>query len=115
MPSTNEKPGPNSPGGEAPTRTPEQFIEDQLAALKANAQRCLDDVDAHTQLYPHQTLLYALGAGYALRVLPTTRILNGVIRLALELVKPVALIYGVSKLWHSTQKKSPRPRAGGAS
>ncbi|MEO6740886.1 MAG: hypothetical protein ABIP20_11575 [Chthoniobacteraceae bacterium] len=106
MPSTNTQPAPGSPAGESPARTPEQFIEDNLSALKANAQRCLKDVDAHTQLYPHQTLLYALGAGYALQALPTTRILSGVVRVVLELVKPVALIYGVSKLWHATQKNS---------
>ena len=98
MPSTETKPGSG--------RSPEQFIADQLAALKTNAQRCLDDVVAQTQLHPHQTLLWALGAGYVLRVLPTTRILGGVTGLALALLKPAALIYGVSKLWHATQKSA---------
>lgn len=111
MPPTNEKPESGSTAAESPTRSPEQFIEDQYAALKTNAQRCLDDVGAHTQLHPHQALLCALGTGYVLRVLPTTRILSGVIRLALELAKPVALIYGLSKLWRATQKDTPPRRA----
>ena len=98
MPSTETK---NGSG-----RSPEQFIADQLAALKTNAQRCLDDRGAQTQLHPHQTLLWALGAGYLLRMLPTTRILGGVTGLALALLKPAALIYGVSKLWHATPKNA---------
>ncbi len=90
----------------APTRSPEQFIEDQLAALKANAQQCLDDVTAHTKGHPHQTVLWALGTGYVLRVLPTMRILGGAVRLSVALLKPAALLYGVSKLWHATQNSS---------
>ena len=96
----------DSAAAESPSRSPEQFMEDQLGALKTNAQRCLDDLGAHTQLYPHQTLLWALGTGYALRALPTTRILGGVVRLSVALLKPAALVYGVSKLWHATQKNA---------
>ena len=107
MPSTNPTSVPGAYGAESPARSPEQFIEDHLAALKTNAQHRLDDVVAYTQLHPHETLICAVGAGYALRVLPTTRILGGVIRLALLLLKPAALIYGVSKLWHAAQKKRP--------
>lgn len=98
MPSTKTTPGADG--------SPEQFIADQLAGLKANAQRCLDDVGAQTQLHPHQTLLWALGAGYLLRMLPTTRILGGVTSLALALPKPAALIYGAWKLWHVTQNSA---------
>ncbi len=110
MPSTNQEYDPGSSAAESPTRTPEEFIEDHLTAIKVNAKRCLDDVEAHTQLYPHQTLLCALGVGYVLRALPTTRILSGAIRVGLELLKPVALIYGVSKLWHATRRNSPDRR-----
>lgn len=115
MPPTNPTPDPGSHAAETPARSPEQFIEDQLAALKTNAQHCLDDLGAYTQLHPHQTLLSALGAGYALRVLPTARILGGVIHLALLMLKPAALIYGVSKLWHGTQKSAPPHRTPEAS
>lgn len=108
MPPSNPTSVPGSSGAESPARSPEQFIEDQLAGLKTNAQHCLDDVVAYTQLHPHETLLCAVGAGYALRVLPTARILGGVIRLALLMMKPAALIYGVSKLWHAAQKTAPR-------
>lgn len=97
-----------SSGAKSPARSPEQYIEDHLSALKTNAQHCLDDVVAYTQLHPHETLPCAVGAGYALRVLPTARILGGVIRLALLMMKPAALLYGVSKLWHAAQKTAPR-------
>lgn len=89
---------------EATDRSPEQFIADQLSALKTDTQRCLNDIGEHTQLHPHKTLLWALGAGYVLRVLPTARIVGGVTHLAVALIKPAAMIYSVSKLWHVTKK-----------
>jgi len=87
-------------------RSPEQFIADQLTGLKASAQRRLDDVGAQTQLHPHQTLLWALGTGYLLRMLPTTRILGGVTGLAVTLLKPAALFYGAAKVWQATQQSA---------
>lgn len=92
---------------ETPARSPEQFVTDKFNELRANAQRQLADVEAHTQLHPHKTILLALGAGYALRILPTTRILAGVTRLALGLLKPAALVYGVSKLWQISRERLP--------
>ncbi len=103
MPSTETKPRSG--------RSPEQFIADQLAGLKADAQRCLDDVGAQTQLHPHQTLLWALGAGYLLRMLPSTRILAGATGLTVTLLKPAALLYGVAKIWQATQKITPADRS----
>jgi hypothetical protein len=37
-----------------------------------------------------------------------TSILSGVIRLALVLLKPAALIYGAAKLWQKTQETARR-------
>ena len=92
---------------ETSDRSPEKFVADKFNELRANAQRRLADVEAHTQLHPHQTILWALGAGYALRVFPTTRILTGVTRLAMSLLKPAALVYGVSKLWQISRERLP--------
>ncbi len=78
---------------------PDQFLEEGMALAKANVNRCLDDVVAETQRNPLRSLMWALGAGYLLRLLPTTRVLGGLVRLFLILVKPAALIYGLSKLW----------------
>ncbi len=96
---------------EPAARSPEQFIADKYHDLRTNAQRRLAEVDAHTKLHPHQTILWALGAGYALRVLPTTRILAGVTRLAVALLKPAAVAYGVSKLWQVSREHLPSDRS----
>lgn len=88
---------------ETPMKSPEDLIQSTLETARDNVSRCIHDVIAHTQQHPEEALLYALGAGYALRMLPTVRILSGVAGLALRLVKPAVLVYGASKLWHVVQ------------
>jgi hypothetical protein len=70
------------------------------------------DLTAYTQLYPEKALLWAVGGGYLLRMLPITGILGALIRLVLMLVKPAALIYGVAKVWQKAIPAiAPRPTA----
>ena len=77
---------------------PHTAVDDVLDNVKATSQRALDEVVAYTKDHPDKALLFAVTAGYALRVLPVARILGGVIRLAVPLVKPAALYYGISKI-----------------
>lgn len=97
---SNEQP---TAGDRISARSPEQFLEDRFNLARETVQHSLDDLEAYVQLRPQQALLSALGAGYVLRMLPTTRLLGGTIRLALSLLKPAALIYGLSKIWYATQ------------
>jgi hypothetical protein len=79
---------------------PDRFMEETYDSAKSTLKEYVDGVSEFTQRNPQQALISAVAVGYALRILPTTRILSGVVGLGLALVKPVALIYGVSKLWH---------------
>ena len=92
------------PPMEAPSKSPEEMIEDALETARESVNSRLQEVVAHTQAHPEEALLYALGTGYLLRMLPTVRILGGVAGLAIRLIKPAVLIYGASKLWHMVQK-----------
>lgn len=111
MPRKHTVPVDSAPGSALGKRVasesnPAHFIEDQIASASANTERCLDDIAAYTQRHPHQALLSAMAAGYALRVLPAARILGGLIRLGLIILKPAALVYGVAKLWSSLQNRA---------
>src|SRR4051794_37098299 len=79
---------------------PDRFMEETYDSAKSTIKEYAEGLSEFTQRNPQQALISAVAVGYALRLLPTTRILSGVVGLGLALVKPVALIYGVSKLWH---------------
>jgi hypothetical protein len=88
---------------------PDHFVQETVAGARAQMERCLKDVTSYAQRSPEKALLSALVGGYVLRMLPLTRILSGVLGLALGLLKPAALIYGSAKLWEKTRKVVPRP------
>ncbi len=73
-------------------------VDEALANVTATTKRAMDEALAYTQNHPDKALLYAVTAGYALRVLPVARILGGVFRLAVPLVKPAILYYGITKI-----------------
>ncbi len=82
---------------------PDRFIEEKLIAARAGVERCVADAAAFAQLHPEKALLWALASGYMLRMLPTVRILSGLLRVALVVAKPAAFVYGVAKLWQKSQ------------
>ncbi|GEP45622.1 hypothetical protein [Brevifollis gellanilyticus] len=73
-------------------------VDEALDNVKTTTKRAMDEVMAYTESHPDRALLYAVTAGYALRVLPVARILGGVVRLAVPLVKPAILYYGITKI-----------------
>ena len=87
---------------------PDRFVQETLSSVRAQADRCLTDVTSYARSSPEKALLSALAGGYVLRMLPLTRILSGVIRLALLLLKPAAFIYGAAKLWQKVPGRTPR-------
>ena len=73
-------------------------VDEAFGHVKAATKRAMDEVVAYTESHPDRALLYAATAGYALRVLPVARILGGVVRLAVPLVKPAVLYYGITRI-----------------
>ncbi|MDZ4401170.1 hypothetical protein [Prosthecobacter sp.] len=69
-----------------------------ITQARTTAQRAIDQTVAYAHDNPDKALLYALAAGYVLRTLPVTRVLGSVLRVALPLIKPAALCYGISRV-----------------
>ncbi len=90
------------------TAQPDRFVQETFDSVRTQAERCLADVTRYARRSPENTILAAVAGGYVLRMLPLTRILGGVSRLALGLVKPAILIYGVAKLWNKAQVREDR-------
>lgn len=81
----------------------EGFIAANLTAVRTSLERSVKDAAAYAQLQPAKALLYAVGAGYLLRMLPLSGIVGALIRALLALVKPAALLYGAAKVWQKAQ------------
>ena len=73
-------------------------IEVALTEVRTTTQRVIDQTVAYAHDHPDKALVYALATGYVLRTLPVTRVLGGILRVALPLIKPAALFYGISKV-----------------
>ena len=94
---------------------PDRYIAQAVSGARARVERSRQDLTAYAQLQPEKALLTALVVGYILRVLPTARILRGLVHLMLALLKPAALAYGAAKVWQKLQRAAPSPNADGAS
>ncbi len=86
----------------------DRFAQETLSSARAHAERCLADVIDYARTSPEKALLSAVAGGYVLRMLPLTRILAALVGVALLLLKPAALIFGVAKLWQKVQVRSLR-------
>ncbi|MDI1312289.1 hypothetical protein [Prosthecobacter sp.] len=78
--------------------SPLTVIDDDLAQARTKTKQVIDQTLAYSHDHPEEALVYALATGYVLRTLPVTRLLGGIVRVALPLLKPAALFYGISKV-----------------
>lgn len=73
-------------------------IDEALDQARATTQRVIDQTVGYAHDHPDKALVYALVAGYVLRTISVSRVLSSTLRLALPLIKPAALYYGISKV-----------------
>ena len=73
-------------------------VEEICAQARARAEAMVENVVTYTRTHPQQALLTAFAAGYVLQIVPTTRLLGGLMRLAAPLVKPALLLFGTAKI-----------------
>ncbi len=71
--------------------------DDLFDQARETSKRVIQECVSYARSNPDRALLTALTAGYVLRMLPVPRMLAGIVRLALPLVKPAALLYAASK------------------
>lgn len=79
--------------------------------------RCCEDAVRRSPLL---AVACAATVGYLLQVLPLSRLVGGIIRLTLSLLKPALLIYGTAKVVEYVRescpcasKSAPRPKTDG--
>lgn len=87
----------SSLSGQGHVASPLPVLDDALAQARTTTKQVIDQTLAYSQDHPEKALVYALATGYVLRTLPMTRVLGGILRVALPLLKPAALFYGISK------------------
>lgn len=79
---------------------PDRFVKETVAAARAGLDRYVADASDYVRTEPMKALATAAAAGFVLRVLPVTRIVNTLFRVTLALLKPAMLVYGGAKVWH---------------
>jgi hypothetical protein len=67
-------------------------------SIQENFQRCYADGEEYVRENPTKTALVAMGAGFLLAQLPLRWMFIALIKLLFLVVKPVTLIYAISKL-----------------
>src|SRR5690348_6384753 len=93
-------------------RSFEHLIQDQISNTRALIDDNVREAEAFVRRDPTKAILWAVGAGYLLRMLPVTAIINAFVRALLAMIRPAALLFGVAKVWDALQaapQKSARP------
>ncbi len=85
--------------------TPDDFAERGLRYTKDQFSDVMQQTEVYVRENPTKSVLYALGAGYILNCLPVGRVLGGLIRLLMLVLKPALLIYGATKLYKVSQQE----------
>ena len=67
-------------------------------SIQENIQRCYADGEDYIRQNPTKTALVAVGVGFLLAQLPLRWMFIAIIKLLFLVVKPVTLIYAISKL-----------------
>jgi hypothetical protein len=86
----------------------EALLADRLSAANATLRATLHETEEYVRHEPTKAVLWAMLAGYVIRMLPMAAITSALLRLAIAAVRPAALLFGVAKLWDACQ--GPRTR-----
>lgn len=92
--------------GNAPQKSAQSPIPASFAQAEATISAAVQEAKTYIRREPDQAVLWALAAGYVLRMLPLAAILNGLVRLLLVTLRPAILIFGATKVWETVRKSS---------
>lgn len=92
-------------------KEPDRFVQETIAAARAGLDRCVADANDYVRTAPVKALATAAVAGFALRILPVTRIVNTLLHVTLALLKPAMLVYGGAKVWQKLHGETAPDRA----
>jgi len=93
----------SKPASRAPAPPPAPPI---LAQAEATISAAVQETKTYIRRQPNEAVLWALLAGYVLRMLPLGAILNVLVRTILITLRPAILIFGASKVWAVVRESS---------
>ena len=85
------------------TDLPGNVADGDYASVKQTFTDFQSQGEDYVRENPTQSVLYALGAGFVLRLLPIGALVGILVRLALFALKPALLIYGAVMLYRKYQ------------
>ncbi len=86
----------------------EMLIGHHLDAAEATVKATVRDTEEYIRHEPLKAVLWAMLAGYLMRILPMTAIVGALLRLLLTILRPALFIFGVAKLWEALRSGSSR-------
>lgn len=95
-------------------KTLEQTLGDQFTSGRSAVEDTFRGAETYVRDEPIKAVLWAVAAGYLLRLLPVAAIINAVVRALVAMIKPVAFLYGAAKLWDMLQANASRQANSGS-
>lgn len=86
----------------------ETLIGHRLDAAEATVKATVRDTKQYIRHEPLKSVLWAMVAGYLMRILPMTTIVGALLRLLLTILRPALFLFGVAKLWEALRRESSR-------
>ena len=86
----------------------ETLIGHRLDAAEATVKAPVRDTKQYIRHEPLKSVLWAMVAGYLMRILPMTTIVGALLRLLLTILRPALFLFGVAKLWEALRRESSR-------
>lgn len=90
----------------APRKSAPLPITPPFAQAEATISAAVHEAKTYIRREPDKAVLWALAAGYVLRMLPLAAILNALVRLLLVTLRPAIVIFGATKVWETVRESS---------
>lgn len=89
---------------QTPTASLEEMIGHRLSGARSTFEQSLHEGEEYIRREPVRAVLWAMGAGYLLRLLPIGAVFSAITGLLLTMLRPAALFFAVAKGWEMLQR-----------
>lgn len=93
---------------QTPTVSIEEKIGHRLTEARTTMEQTLHEGEEYVRREPTRAILWAMGAGYLLRLLPIGAIFGALGGLFRAILRPAALFYVAAKGWEMVERSSGR-------
>ncbi len=85
---------------------PSEVADGDYSSVKQTFADFQSQGEEYVKQFPTKSVLYALGAGFVLRLLPIGALVGAIVRLAIFALRPALFIYGGIALYKHFQESS---------